>query len=186
MWESVKKSSKVCILQGLTIGSREWLAIGKSPKEVHVWNMQGSWRVTPAVALQNTSLRLARQLAHDLNSQLSQVARPSHQTTLFGKNWHFAFQTHTSINTPYTHVLYRASREIFERETLEKKKIDRFTIFILWFSKFLYSHPLQWYILERYIRQNIFLTIPISVRRLFSAWKAVRKGPIDIGWCYGL
>ena len=26
-----------------------------------------------------------------------------------------------------------------------------------------------------------FLTIPISVRRLFGAWEAVWKGPIDIG-----
>ena len=34
--ESVKKSSKVCILQGLATGSREWLTASKSLKEAHV------------------------------------------------------------------------------------------------------------------------------------------------------
>ena len=56
MWESVKKNSEVCILQGLVTRSREWLAAGKSPKEAHVWSMYGSWRVTPAVALNQNKL----------------------------------------------------------------------------------------------------------------------------------
>ena len=34
--ESVKKSSEVCILQGLTTGFHKWLAADKSPKEAHV------------------------------------------------------------------------------------------------------------------------------------------------------
>ena len=40
-----------------------------------------------AVALQDISPRLARPLARSLNLQLSPVARPSRQITLFGKNW---------------------------------------------------------------------------------------------------
>ena len=83
----------------LTTGS--WLA----SRLAHVWSMQRSWRVTPVVALQEKSPRLARQLAPDLNSRLSPIVKPSRQTIMFGKNWPFAFQTHISINTPYTHVL---------------------------------------------------------------------------------
>ena len=52
--------------------------------------------------------------------------------------------------------MLRASRENFEREALGKNKINSFTIFILRFSKFLYSHHLHCYILERYISQNLF------------------------------
>ena len=37
----------------------------------------------PAIALQEKSPRLARQLAHNLDLRLSQVARPSQQNTLF-------------------------------------------------------------------------------------------------------
>ena len=86
VWKSVKKNSEVCILQGLMTRSCEWLAIGKSPKEAQVWSMQGSWRVTPVIALHDKSPKLAKQLAHGLNSQLNQVVRPSRHTTLFGKN----------------------------------------------------------------------------------------------------
>ena len=53
VWESLKKSSRVCTQQGLVTRSRGWLAASKSPKEAHMWSMQGSWRVTPAEALQN-------------------------------------------------------------------------------------------------------------------------------------
>ena len=106
VYEKVWRNGKKCaIQQGLAIGSRDWFVAGKSPKLAHVWSMQRSWRVTPAVALQDKSPRLVRQLARNLNSRLSPVARSSRQTILFRKNWPFAFQTHTSINTPYTHVL---------------------------------------------------------------------------------
>ena len=64
-----------------------------------------------------------------LDSRLSQVARPSPQSTLLWKNRLFAFLSHSSINTLYIHEILRASRENFERETLEKNKIDSSTIF---------------------------------------------------------
>ena len=68
----------------------------------------------------------------------------------------------------------RVSKENIERETLEKNKIDSSTIFTLRLFKFLYSHPLHCYILERFT-----LTIPTSISRPFGAWEAVRKGPIS-------
>ena len=61
---------------------------------------------------------------------------------------------------PYSHEMLRASRENFERETLGKTKIDSSTILDIWFSKFLYSHPLHWHTLERFISQILISTYP--------------------------
>ena len=108
----------------------------------------------PAVALQDKKSSLAIQLVRGLDLQLSQVARPSRQSTMLWKNWLFAFLSHSSINALYTHEILSASRENFERETLEKNKIDSSTIFTYWLFKFLNSHPFHCYILERFISQN--------------------------------
>ena len=125
-WESVKKCSRLC----KDAETRGWLAIGKPSKLAHVWSMQGSWRVMPAIALQDKSPRLARQLARNLNSRLSPVVRPSRQTTLFGKNWLFAFLSHPTIYRP----LYPQNVESFQRDFWERNprenKIDSSTIFI--------------------------------------------------------
>ena len=82
-----------------------------------------------AGALQDKNYRLAVQVPHGWNLQLSQAASPSRQPALFWKTWLFKFHSHPSINTPYTHEMLRASRENIERETLEKNKIDSSTIF---------------------------------------------------------
>ena len=58
------------------------------------------------------------------------VARSSHQNTMFGKNWLFTFFLTLLYIYRYTHDFERASRENFEKETLEKNKIDSSTIFI--------------------------------------------------------
>ena len=117
VWESVKKSSRVCTQDG----PRDWisrldLATSKSPKLAHVWSMQGSWRVTPAVALQDKTSSLARQLARDSNSRLIPITSSSHQDTLFGFNWLFAFHTHLTINT----LIPTKCRELPERILREK------------------------------------------------------------------
>ena len=90
-----------------------------------------SWRVTLAIALQDKSPRLTRPFARGLNSWLNPVARSSRQNTLFGKNWFFTFLLTLLYIYPYIHDLERASRENFERKTLEKNKIDSSTIFTL-------------------------------------------------------
>ena len=82
----------------------------------------------PAVALHDKKSRLAIQLARDLDSRLSQVARPSRQSTIMEKLT-LCIPFSLSINTPYTHEILRASKENFDRETLEKNKIDLSTIF---------------------------------------------------------
>ena len=111
------------VKQGLAAGSRRGLAACKPPEDAHKWSMQKSWTVMPTIALQDKKSRLAIQLARSLDSRLSQVARPSHQSIILWKNWLFAFLSHFGINTLYTHKILRASRENFERETLEKKRL---------------------------------------------------------------
>ena len=77
------------------------------------------WTVMLARALQDKIGQLAIRLSRDWVSRLSQVAKPSHEPPLFWKTWRFTFSSLLSINTPYTHKWKRASRENFERETLE-------------------------------------------------------------------
>ena len=77
------------------------------------------WTVMLAGALQDKIGQLAIRLSRNWISRLSQVARSSREPPLFCKSWRFTFLSYSSINTPYTHKRKRASRENFERETLE-------------------------------------------------------------------
>ena len=83
------------------------------------------------VALQDKTSNLARQLACDSNSRLVLVASLSHQNTLFVRNLTLRIPYILYYKYPYTNEMYRASRENFKRETLEKNKIDSSTFFIL-------------------------------------------------------
>ena len=129
VWESVKNCSWLC----KEIRTRDWIsqvvAACKPPKCCTRANHARSWRVVPAVALQDKSPRLARPFACCLNSRLNPVVRSSRQNTLFRKNWLFTFLLTLLYIYPYTHDLERTFRENFEREILEKNKIDSFTIF---------------------------------------------------------
>ena len=82
------------------------------------------------------------------------------QNALFCRKMTFHIPHVLYYKYPYIHEMLRASRENFERETLEETKIDSSTILDIWFSKFLYSHPLYWHILERYICQMLILPYP--------------------------
>ena len=78
-----------------------------------------SWSIMLAGALQDKIGQLVVLLLCGWISRLSQAVRPSREPPLFWKTWLFTFHSHPSINTPYTHKRRRASRENFERETLE-------------------------------------------------------------------
>ena len=81
-----------------------------------------SWSVMPAGALPGKKYRLAIQFPHGWNSWLSQAAIPSRPLALFWQTLFFAFHSHSSINTPYTHKILRASRENFwEKNPREKQ-----------------------------------------------------------------
>ena len=140
-WESVKKCSRLC----KDAKTRGWLTTSKPPKLAHVWSMQGSWRVKLAVALQDKSLKLARPLVHGLNSWLSPVARPSRQTTLFGKNWLFTFLLILLYKTRLTHP-----------QSSHRDSSNSSTLFLSFVKSLRGTLP------------NHFLTIPISVRRPFG------------------
>ena len=94
-------------------------------------------------SLQDKSLRLARLFARGLNSRLNPVARSSRQNTLFGKIWLFTFLLTLLYIYPYTHNSKRASRENFERETLEKTRFTYPQSLPKRLFKFLYSLPLH-------------------------------------------
>ena len=105
-------------------------------------------------SLQDKSSRLARPFACGLNLRLNLVARSSHQNTLFGKIWLFTFLLTLLYIYPYTHDSNRASRENFERETLEKTRLTHPQSLPKRLFKFLYSLPLHCQTLERLITKT--------------------------------
>ena len=96
VWESVKKSQKCAIQGSLATGSRDWLATSKSPEWHTCEACRESWRVMPAVALQDKNSSLARQLACDSNLWLVPVRSSSRQNALFVRNLTFRIP-----HTPY-------------------------------------------------------------------------------------
>ena len=112
---SVKKCSRVC-----KKNRDSWLDLAGDSRlqaakgSTHAKHAR-SWSVTPTRAVQDKIGQLAVQLPHGWNSRLSQIA----SQPCFEKTWLFIFHSHPSINTPFTHERNWASRENFERETLE-------------------------------------------------------------------
>ena len=121
VWESVKKCSRLCKVARTrdwdSQVAHEWQAARGCTRVKHFekMNSHASW------TLQDKKSSLAILLARNLNSRISQIARPSYQPALFWKTWLFAFRSLSSINTPHTHEILRASKENIKRETLEKK-----------------------------------------------------------------
>ena len=143
VWKSMKKCSSLC----KEVGTRGWISrVACSCKPVE-WCTRAkhakSWSVASVVALQDTSPRLARPFAHGLNSRLNSVVRSSHQNTLFGKIWLFTFLLTLLYIYSYTHDLERASKENFERETLEKTRLTHPQSLPKRLFKFLYSLSLH-------------------------------------------
>ena len=130
-------------------------------------------------SLQDKSIRLVRQFARGLNSQLNLVARLSSQNTLFGKIWRFTFLFTLLYIYPYTHDFERASRENFERETLEKKQ--DWLIHNLCLRDSSNSSTLFLSIVKslRGLLPKPYLTISISMKELFGVWETVRKEPMS-------
>ena len=138
-WDSVKKYSRVYKKNRdswLDLAGDSWLQAARS---CSCARHARSWSVTPTGVLQDKIEQLAIKLPRGWNSRLSQAA----SQPCFEKTWLFTFHSHPSINTPSTHEREKASKENFERETLEKNKIDSSPIFIKILFKFLNSFPLH-------------------------------------------
>ena len=144
-----------------------------------------SWRVAPAVALQDKSPRLARPFSRGLNSRLNLVTRSSRQNTLFGKNWLFTFLLTLLYIYPYTHNLERASGENFwERNPREKQDWLIHNLYLknssnssILFSPL--SNPWQAYY------QNLISPFPFLWERFLVFGKQLGRNQFYIGWCYG-
>ena len=126
-------------------------------------------------SLQDKSPMLARPFARSLNSRLNPVARSNCQNTLFGKIWLFTFLLTLLYIYPYTHDSKRASRENFERETLEKTRLTHPQSLPKRLFKFLYSLPLHCQTLERLITKTFSHHIHFCER---AVW-CFRKEPIS-------
>ena len=149
--------------QGLVTGSRGWLTTASCQKLLTCQACQklkrhASWSTTGQNRTTGCSVTLRLEL----------VTQSSREPALFWKTWLFTFHSHPSINTPFTYERKRASRENFERETLEKNKINSSPIFIKRLFKFLNSFPIHCKSLRGLLPKH-FLTISISVRKLFGA-----------------
>ena len=185
VWESVKNCSSMC----KEAGTRGWISRVARSCKLPEWCIRDkrarSWSVTPAVALQDKSPRLARSFARSLNSRLNPVARSSRQNTMFGKIWLFTFFLTLLYIYPYTHDLERVSRENFERETLEKTRLTHPQSLPKRLFKFLYSLPLHCQILERLITKTFFHHIHFYERAVWCFGKQLGMNQFHIGWCYG-
>ena len=122
-------------------------------------------------SLQDKSSRLARPFARGLNSWLNPVARSSRQNTLFGKIWLFTFSLTLLYIYLYTHDSKRASRENFERETLEKTRLTHPQSLPKRLFKFLYSLPLHCQTLERLITKTFSHHIHSCERAVWCSGK---------------
>ena len=157
MCERVWKKVQDCALsKGLATRSRG-LQVAKGctrVKHADELNSHASW---------STTWRKV-QSSHSVSSRLGLVTQSSHEA----KSRVHSIWEKLTLRIPNTHQykypLYPQHVESFQREfwekDLEKNKIDSSTIFTYWFSKFLNSHPLHYYILERYINQNLFSPYP--------------------------
>ena len=129
VWESVKKCSKLCsetgtcgwisrVARGLQ-AARRCIQVKHAEKLNRHANCSTIGQKVQTCHSVSSLLGLATQLSRKAKSPVHSIM----------KKWLFAFLSHSSINTPYTHEILRASRENFERETLEKNKIYSSTIF---------------------------------------------------------
>ena len=166
--------------QRLTTGSRGWLAAASRQKlltcqacqklKCHAkWSTTGQNKTTSCL----------------VTSQLELATQSSHEPVLFWKTWLFTFHSHHSINIPFTHERKRASRKNFERETLEKNKIDSSPIFIKSLLKFLNSLPLHCKILKRLITKTFSHHIHLCEMAVWCFGKQLGRNQFHIGWCYG-
>ena len=105
VWESVKKCSRLCT----EAGTRNWIS-----RVACDWQAtKGCTRVKHVEKLNHhascSTIGQKVQTGHLVNSQLELATQSSLYAKSLAcsvlKNWLFAFHSHTSINTPYTHEM---------------------------------------------------------------------------------
>ena len=162
--DSVKKCSRVCKKNRdsrLDLVGDLWLqAVRSCTHARHARN----WSVMPAGALQDNC---------SVTSRLELATQSNRKSAPFWKN----LTLHIPFSFQYKYLFYprkRVSRENFERETLEKKKIDSSPIFIKRLFKFLTIVKSL-----KGLLPNIFSPYPFLWECCLVLWEVVRKEPIS-------
>ena len=181
VWESVKNCSSVC----KEAGTRGWISRLQATKLEHTCQACQKLKCRTSCSLQDKSSRLAKPFARGLILRINPVVRSSRQNTLFGKIWRFTFLLTLLYIYPYTHDSNRASRENFERETLEKTRLTHPQSLPKRLFKFLYSLPLHCQTLERLITRTFSHHIHFCERAIWCFGKQLGRNQFHIGWCYG-
>ena len=121
--------------------------------------------------------------------RLELVTQPSREVKppehLIWQIWLFTFLLTLLYIYPYTQNSKRASRENFERETLEKIRLTHPQSLPKRLFKFLYSFPLHCQILERLITKIFSHHIHFYKRVVWCFGKQLGRNQFHIGWCYG-
>ena len=120
----------------------------------------------------------------ELATQPSREVKPPEHPVW--QNMTFHIPSHPTIYIyPYTHDSERASRDNFERETLEKTRLTHLQSLPKRLFKFLYSFPLHCQILERLITKTFSHHIHLCERVVWCFGKQLGRNQFHIGWCYG-
>ena len=106
-----------------------------------------------------------------------EVKSPEHP---IWKKLTFHIPSHLTIY-PYTHDLERASRENFERETLEKTRLTHPQSLPKRLFKFLYSLPLHYQILKRLITKTFSHHIHFCEKVVWYFRKQLGRNQFHIG-----
>ena len=179
MCEKVWRIVQVCAKkQGLATGSRGWLTACKPLECCTRAKHARSWRVAPVVALQDKVPgwlgRLLVALTRNLTQSQGQVVRtPCLEKINFSHSF-LPYYIYTLIPTILRELPERILREKPQRQTKlihpqssYRDSSNSSTLF------------LSIVISLRGTLPKPFLTIPISVRRPFGVWEAVKKGLIS-------
>ena len=129
VWESMKKCSRLYSEAG-TCNWISWVACGLQAARRRT-QVKHAEKLNCRANCSTTGQKV--QTGHSVSSQLGLTTQSSREAKSpvhsVMKNWLFAFLSYSSINTLYTHEIWRASKDNFERKTLKKNKIDSSTIF---------------------------------------------------------
>ena len=130
--------------------------------------------------LQDKSPRLAKPFARGSTQSRGQVARIPCLAKYDFSHSFSPYSIYIYIY-PYTHDSKRASRENFERETLEKTRLTHPQSLPKRLFKFLYSFPLHCQILERLITKTYSHHIHLCERAVWYFGRQLERNQFHIG-----
>ena len=181
MWKSVKNCSRLCKETGICSWI-SWVACGlQATRMLHTCQACQKLKSRASCCTTGQKSQAGQAICSRLNSRLNPVVRSSHQNTLFGKNWLFTFLLTLLYIYPYTHDFERASRENFERETLEKIRLTHPQSLPKRLFKFLNSLPLHCQILESLITKTFSHHIHFCERAVWCFGKQLGRNQFHIG-----